>query len=56
MNYKNNDKKPNLIFFESVWCIAFYKVFNLHKTKLEPRGIISIFVGYAQNLKAYRLI
>jgi hypothetical protein len=37
-------------------CVAFYKVFNPQRTKLGPRGLKSVFVSYAQNSKAYRLL
>ena len=40
-----------------VWrCVTFNKVSNPQRTKLEPRGFKSVFVGYAQNSKAYRLL
>lgn len=50
----NNGIKANLNYFKVCWCIAFYKVINPHKSKLGPRAIRSVFVGYAQNSKAYR--
>jgi len=52
----NNGRKPNLNYFKVWGCIAYYKVFDPHRRKLGPRGIKSIFVGYAQNSKAYRLL
>jgi hypothetical protein len=40
-----------------VWgCLAFYKVPDPKITKLGPRVIKSVFVGYAENFKAYRLL
>ena len=40
-----------------VWgCVAFYKALDPKRSKLGPRGIKSIFVGYAENSKAYRLL
>jgi len=36
-------------------CVAFYKVFYIKK-KTESRDLNSVFVGYAQNLKVYRLL
>lgn len=40
-----------------VWgCLAFYKISDSQITKLGPRGLNSVFVGYAQNLKVYRLL
>ena len=37
-------------------CIAYFRVPNLKRTKLGPRAIKSVFVGYAVNSKAYRLL
>lgn len=37
-------------------CLAFYKVIDLKRTKLGPRAIKSVFVGYAENSKAYKLL
>ena len=34
-------------------CVAFYKVSKPQKIKSGPRGLISIFVGYTENSKAY---
>jgi len=51
-----NNKKPNLDYFKLWGCISFYRVHDHQRTKLGPRGIKSIFVGYAQNSKAYRLL
>ena len=40
-----------------VWgCFAFYRVPNQKRTKLGPRAINGVFVGYAQNSKAYRIL
>ena len=40
-----------------IWgCIAYYKVPDPKRTKLGPRGLKSVFVGYAENSKAYRLL
>jgi hypothetical protein len=40
-----------------VWgCVASYKVSNPQRTKLGPRGLKIVFVGYAQNSKGYRLL
>jgi hypothetical protein len=40
-----------------VWgCVAFYKSSEPQITKLGSRGLKSVFVGYAQNSKAYRLL
>ena len=37
-------------------CLAFYKVVDPKRTKLGPRVMKSVFVGYTENLKAYRLL
>jgi hypothetical protein len=35
-----------------VWgCLAFYKIYDSQITKLGPRGLNSVFVGYAQKIK-----
>lgn len=36
--------------------MAYYKVPDPKKTKLGPRALKSVFVGYAENSKAYRLL
>ena len=36
--------------------MSFYRSHDPKRSKLGPRGIKSIFVGYAQNSKAYRLL
>lgn len=46
-------RKPNLDYFK-VW--GLYKFPDPQRTKLGPRDIKSIFVGYAQDSKAYRLL
>ena len=35
--------------------MAFYRVYDPKRTKLGPRGIKYVFMGYAQNSKAYKL-
>ena len=37
-------------------CIAYFRVTNPKRTKLGDRAIRSVFVGYAVNSKAYRLL
>ena len=37
-------------------CLAHYRVPDPKRTKLGPRRIRNIFVGYAQNSKAYRFL
>lgn len=40
-----------------VWgCLAYYRVTDPKRTKLGPRAIKSIFIGYVENSKAYRLL
>jgi hypothetical protein len=40
-----------------VWgCLAFYKVSDPKRTKLGPRAIKRVFVGYVENSKSYRLL
>jgi hypothetical protein len=51
-----NDKKTKLNYFKVWGCVAFYKVSDSQKIKLEPRGLKSVFVSYAQNSMAYRLL
>ena len=49
-------RTPNLNFLKVWGCLAYYRVPDPKRTKLGPRGIKSIFVGYAENSKAYRLL
>ena len=37
-------------------CLAFYRVVDPKRTKLGSRAMKSVFVGYAENSKAYRLL
>ena len=37
-------------------CFIFYRVVDPKRTKLGPRTMKSVFVGYAENSKAYRLL
>jgi hypothetical protein len=40
-----------------VWgYVGFFEISDSQRTKLGPRGLKSVFVGYAQNSKAYRLL
>ena len=50
-----NGRKPNLDYIKVWGCLAFYRVVDLKSTKLGPRAMKSVFVGYAENSKAYRL-
>ena len=49
-------RKPNLMYLRVWGCLAFYRVHDPKSSKLGPRGIKSVFVGYAENSKAYRLL
>ena len=50
------DRKPNLSYLR-VWdYLAFYKIHDPSSSKLGPRGIKSVFMGYVENSKAYRLL
>ena len=51
-----NRRKPNLDFIKVWGCLAFYRVLDPKRTKLGPRAMKSVFVGYAENSKAYRLL
>ena len=49
-------RKPNLNYLKVWGCLAFYRVPDQKRTKLGPRAIKGIFIGYAQNSKAYRIL
>ena len=51
-----NGRKPNLSYIRVWGCLAFYRVPDQKRTKLGPRAMKSVFVGYAKNSKAYRLL
>uniref|UniRef100_A0A2N9F059 CCHC-type domain-containing protein n=1 Tax=Fagus sylvatica TaxID=28930 RepID=A0A2N9F059_FAGSY len=51
-----NGRKPNLSYLKVWGCIAYFRVPDPKRTKLGPRAIKSVFVGYAVNSKAYRLL
>ena len=51
-----NGRKPNLSYIRVWGCLAFYRVPDPKRTKLGPRAKKSVFVGYAENSKAYRLL
>jgi hypothetical protein len=50
------DRKPNLGYLWVCGCLAFYRVTDPKGTKLGPRAVKSVLVGYAENSKAYRLL
>jgi hypothetical protein len=49
-------RKPNQGYLRVWGCLAFYRVTDPKRTKLGPRAIKSVFVGYVENSKAYRLL
>ena len=49
-------RQPNLNYLRVWGCIAYYRVPDPKRTKLGPRALKSVFVGYAENSKAYRLL
>lgn len=51
-----NGRKPNLDYLKVWGCLAFYRVSDPKRTKLGPRAVKSVFMGYAANSKAYRLL
>ena len=51
-----NGRKPNLSYLKVWGCIAYFRVPDPKRTKLGPKAIKSVFVGYAVNSKAYRLL
>ena len=51
-----NGRKLNLNYLKVWGCIAYFRVPDPKRTKLGPRAIKSVFVGYAVNSKAYRLL
>jgi hypothetical protein len=51
-----NSRKPNLSYLKLWGCIAYFRVPDPKRTKLGPRAIKSVFVGYVVNSKAYKLL
>jgi hypothetical protein len=51
-----NGSKPNLSYLKVWRCIAYVRVPYPKRTKLGPRAIKSVFVGYVVNSKTYRLL
>ena len=49
-------RKPNLSYLRVWGCLAFYRVTDPKRIKLGPRNLKSVFVGYNQHSKAYRLL
>ncbi|GKB30245.1 retrovirus-related pol polyprotein from transposon TNT 1-94 [Tanacetum coccineum] len=51
-----NGRKLNLDYLRVWGCLAYYRTPEPKRSKLGARGIKSVFVGYAKNSKAYRLL
>ena len=51
-----NGWKPNLDYIKVWGCLAFYRVINPKIIKLGPIAMKSVFMGYAENSKTYRLL
>jgi hypothetical protein len=49
-------RKPNLDYLRVWGCVAYYRTPDFKRTKLGARAMKSIFIGYAHNSKAYRLL
>ena len=49
-------RSPNLSHFKVWGCLAFYRVPDPKRVKLGERALKNVFVGYAKNSKAYRLL
>nr|KAJ0206321.1 hypothetical protein LSAT_V11C500272090 [Lactuca sativa] len=49
-------RKPNLDYLKVWGCVAYYRTPDPKRTKLGARTNKSIFIGYAHNSKAYRLL
>ncbi len=47
---------PNVSYFRVFGCKCWYTVPKSEVQKLDPRGKLAIFVGYAESTKAYKLI
>ena len=49
-------KKPSVAHMRVFGCIAYTKVPDASRTKLEPKSVKCLFLGYCEGTKAYRLI
>lgn len=49
-------RSPNIGYFIVWMCVAYYKNMDPKRTKLDPRGIKYDFIGYASNIKIYKLL
>ena len=50
-----NGKKPSVRHLKSFGCLAYYKIDNNKRHKLDPKRKRGIFVGYSKQRKAYRV-
>jgi hypothetical protein len=48
-------KKPIVRHLKVFGCVAFVKVTRPHLSKLDARGLKTVFIGYEEGSKAYRL-
>jgi hypothetical protein len=51
-----NGRTPNLNYLKVWECIAYFRVPDSKRTKLGPRAIKSVFIGYAVDSKTYTLL
>ncbi|GJU81401.1 retrovirus-related pol polyprotein from transposon TNT 1-94 [Tanacetum coccineum] len=49
-------RKPNISYFRVWGCLTYYKVPLPNTSKLGPRSLKSVFVGYAKDSKSYRCL
>jgi len=49
-------RKPNLSYLKVWGCLAYYRVLDPKRIKLNPEAIKSVLIGYAENSKACRLL
>ena len=49
-------RKPNLNYLKVQSYLAYYRVPDPKRTKLGPRAFKSVFIGYVENSKSYRLL
>ena len=50
-----SDEKPEVIHLRIFGCPVYIHIPKEKRTKLDPSGKKGIFVGYSENLKAYRI-
>jgi hypothetical protein len=49
------EKKPNVNHFRVFGCVAYVHVVDQKRQKLDPKSELCIFLGYSEQIKAYRL-